>query len=330
MRRDTVNYLLVGMFMSVIGVAFIIVIYMLSGKTGPADDYHLYFRNVSGLKFGTPVFYQGYHVGQVEDIKPEQQDGTRYRVDISVTREWKIPEDSVARVETSGLLGRRVIDIKEGETRSLLKPGDMLASREQVDLFAAANSVARTFNEMAGVAKPFIERLDASISELAAELTMLTQDDIRPLVQKLDKNYADPELINEVKRLLAQLNRSTELVQELLNDQNRGNLANFLIRMNGASANLNNLLSRIELTRVQMDVVLAELGGLAVDNREDLRRSIEDLRKILQVTSGSIESTMHHLEGSSRNVNEFTRQIRENPSLLLRSNPQAEDEAERL
>jgi phospholipid/cholesterol/gamma-HCH transport system substrate-binding protein len=329
MRRDTVNYLLVGIFMSVLGVAFMIVMYMVTGKSGPGDDYHLYFRNVSGLKFGTPVFYQGYHVGQIEDVTPEQQDGTRYRVDITVTRKWKIPEDSFGQVETSGLLGRRVIDIKEGETRNYLQPGDMLPTREPADLFAAVNSVAQTFNEISAVAKPFIERLDASISELASELTILTRDDIRPLVKKLDQSYTDPELFSEIKRLVQQLNRSTELVQDLLNDQNRGNLASFLINMNGVSANLNNLISRIELTRVQMDVVLSELGGLAVDNREDIRESIEDLKKILEVTSASIESTVHHLEGSSRNVSEFTRQIRENPSLLLRASPQT-NEAEGL
>jgi phospholipid/cholesterol/gamma-HCH transport system substrate-binding protein len=325
MRRDGMNYLLVGVFVTVLGVAFLLVMLKLTGTTGPADEYHVYFENVTGLRFGTPVFYEGYPVGQIEEMEPEQKAlPTRYRLRVSVKRAWRIPDDSVAAIQASGLLGRRVIDIAEGESGAHLQPGSEIKSREQVDLFAAVNRAATTFQEIAAIARPFVDRLDTTLETLSGELIGLTRDDIRPLIRKLEESYTDPEIFGQLKRLLSQLNDSTEMVQDLLAHENRENISSFLANLNIAADNLNGLITRIESTRQEMSGVLNELGALAGENREDLRGSVEDLRKTLRTVSGSIDSTVYHLEGSSRNMHEFTRQIRENPSLLIRGSPQPE------
>ena len=63
------------------------------------------YRNVTGLTYGAPVFYEGFRIGQVESIEPERREGkTHYKVELSVRRDWPIPVDSVAALASSGLL----------------------------------------------------------------------------------------------------------------------------------------------------------------------------------------------------------------------------------
>ena len=90
----------------------------------------VYYANVAGLKFGTGVFYEGFRVGQIETITPQSgDDGTRYEIQISVEKGWRIPRDSVARVQSSGLISAVRIEIEEGEARDFLSPGDIIAGK---------------------------------------------------------------------------------------------------------------------------------------------------------------------------------------------------------
>ena len=54
----------------------------LSGGSGATDGYHAMYRNVTGVKFGTQVLYEGYPIGQVEAVTPVPEGGgMRFRVD---------------------------------------------------------------------------------------------------------------------------------------------------------------------------------------------------------------------------------------------------------
>ena len=59
MRRDSINYLIVGCFVLTVGVAFLVVMYKITGRSGPVDHYHVYYKSVSELKYGTGVYYEG-------------------------------------------------------------------------------------------------------------------------------------------------------------------------------------------------------------------------------------------------------------------------------
>ena len=132
MKRDNVNYLMVGTFVLVMLAAFFVFLFAITGSTGPSDRYIVYYENVSGVKFGTGVYYEGYRVGQVESLVPEAgETGMRYRLDLSIAAGWRIPEDSLARVASSGLISAISINIQEGKSATALKPGGTIAGEEQ-------------------------------------------------------------------------------------------------------------------------------------------------------------------------------------------------------
>ncbi|MCZ6802810.1 MAG: hypothetical protein O7D86_02450 [Proteobacteria bacterium] len=101
--------------------------------------------------------------------------------------------------------------------------------------------------------------------------------------------------------------------------------------MNSASSNMNELLGDIDGTRQSMDILLSNIDNVIGDinymienNDGKMDASLTDLQKTLSVISTHIDTITHHLEGSSRNIHEFTRQIKENPGLLIRGSAQTE------
>ena len=330
MKRDQVNYLVVGVFVLAIGVAFLWLLYRLTGSTGPSDHYVVYYNNVAGIKFGTGAFYEGYQIGQVETITPERTThGMHYKVDLSVTKDWQIPQDSVARIVASGLLSGVSIDIQAGKSTVMLKPGSEIPGQEHANMFAALNDVAADFHELSrnGI-QPVLKNLNQRIGSLADEYRDLSASDVRPLVESLRKRVDDPELFDQLKKVVAKVDRSADQLNKMLGKENQRRLSTILSNGETASGNLNDLVTRIETTRREMDHVLIEMNKMVSSNQEGVSKTVTDaatamqeLRHSLQTVSESIDTVMYHLEGTSRNVHEFSRQVRENPGLLLNSTP---------
>ncbi|HSR62549.1 MAG TPA: MlaD family protein [Gammaproteobacteria bacterium] len=323
MKRENINYMVVGVFVLIMLGAFFVVMYKITGRTGPADEYYVVYDNVAGIKYGTLVLYEGYQVGQVEDIQPVKEEGrTRYRLSLSIEKDWTIPDDSVAQIVASGLLAAITIDIEEGESKTTYSPGDTIRGKEAESIFTAVNEVATDLTDLSrNSIRPLIDNLDSNLQTLVDDLTDLTSNHVRPLVDNVNQNL-DQKVFPELNTVLNKLNTSADRLLVLLDEDNQQNIENILVNLDSASGSLDELVQRIEGTRIAMDAVLLNIHQLVESNEENVSASVEDLRKSLDVVSMNINSIIHHMETSSRNFNELSRELRENPGLLLRSTPQ--------
>jgi phospholipid/cholesterol/gamma-HCH transport system substrate-binding protein len=94
-------------------------------KLGIAQDAGSYrvsahFDNVGDLKTGAPVTMAGVKVGRVASVG---YDSREYKavVSLSISREYnRIPDDSWANIETSGLLGAKYVGIDAGGSETFL------------------------------------------------------------------------------------------------------------------------------------------------------------------------------------------------------------------
>jgi len=323
MRRENINYIVVGTFVLGMTALLLVVLYHVTGRSGPADEYHVIYDNVTGMKYGTPVLYEGYQVGQVTQISPvRDQNKTQYRLDLDIEKEWKIPSDSVAAVVASGLLSAITIDIKEGTSRTMLKPGDTLKGREATSIFDTINEVATDLSELSkeGI-KPLIDNINTHINKIGNQLSNLISDDLKPMMERLDD-----EVVTDLKELITRLNISADRLQHFLNEENQENVSQFLENVETASVSINELLDNLDGTRNALNDVLGKIDHVVDENEENIHTSISDLQRSLEVVSQNINAIVHNIEGSSRNVNELTRVVRENPSLILKSSPQPEKE----
>ena len=302
MKRDTVNYVLVGAVVVAGLVLLLVGLTLITGRSGATTDYTVHYRNITGLRYGAPVFYEGYRIGDVGEIEPERSaTGTRYKVTLAVKDDWGIPNDSVATLQSSGLLADMSIGIREGKSSAMLTPGAEIKGAENADIFAA-------------------------VGELAGQVSTLTREQISPMLAMLSQRVdsitgaidtSAPEILAQAQDLLGKLNGASSALDELLKPENRAAVAGILGNVHGLSAELRE-------TRKTLDNTVGELAEIARENRGDIRSSVTDLATVMASLSSRMEVITHHLESATRNLDEFSREIRRNPGQLLRS-PEPDD-----
>lgn len=304
MKRESVNYFAVGLFVLIGLGALLATFYRLSGASGNTDQYFTHYRNVAGVTAGTQVTYEGYAIGHIAAIEPQRDaSGVRYRVALNLQKGWSIPEDSSASVYADGLLADTVINIREGQSKRYLQPGDEIIGRPTVDLFAALGAVAGEFGDLTESSiKPLMETLQQTIVSIGSDIeTQL------------------PEILARVNSMTGKLDRSASHVAAIMDAQTESQARRILDNTDKAAEAFaylsNNLLS------VQSDVthLITELDGLVSESRPDIQKSLLDLRDTLEQVSSSSGDILMNLDNASRNVNEFTRQIRQNPTTLINS-----------
>ena len=146
-----------GIFETIIGVivvaaaaAFLAYAYGASGKGVGRDQYVLsaVFGRVDGVTIGAEVRIAGVKVGSVSanSLDPRTYEAN---VEFAIDRNVAIPEDSIAKVMSDGLLGGAHIAIEPGASEDMLKAGDKITiTQGSVDLLGLA--VQNFTNQKAG------------------------------------------------------------------------------------------------------------------------------------------------------------------------------------
>ena len=70
-----------------------------------------------------------------------------------------------------------------------------------------------------------------------------------------------------------------------------------------------------------INTLVDDICKLVVNEDGDVKKTLSETRYIVESVSRHIDSINQNMEGAARNMYEFTRQIRQNPSLLLGSEP---------
>jgi phospholipid/cholesterol/gamma-HCH transport system substrate-binding protein len=158
-KRKSLDFLL-GLFVVAAVLLLLFVIFVIGKQR------HLFessatikaqYSNVAGLQKGGDVLLGGVIIGQVNDIEfppmdPKSTAAQEITVIMRVTQSmlpW-IRKDSVARVDSKGLLGDKVINISVGTpTMPPVKDGDVLISQAPPDLGQAMSKVGQVLDDAA-------------------------------------------------------------------------------------------------------------------------------------------------------------------------------------
>jgi len=316
MKREQVNYAAVGSFVLLCLAGFFYLLLQLTGSGSNQVSYRVLYASVHGIIAGTPVFYQGFRVGTVESVRPASLTGDSgsalFELTLEVSDKQPIPDDSVAHVFESGLLGTVSIDIRGGSSGRALPPGAIIKSAEREDLLGAINAAADEYRRLSSEQiRPLVAKLNQRVDSLGDTL----EDGAR-------------SLLSELHQITASLNRSASQLENVISATNSQHITSTLSNLETFSADAAKLgaemrRSNRELTHAinDADKLLNNANQLISENRPNIRESLGDLRNTLHVVSEKISSITHHLDGSSRNLHEFSRQIRQNPGLLMGSTP---------
>ncbi len=301
MRDDRRSYILVGAFVVAMVAALVVWLATLSGRGFAAHEYSVVYVNVLGLAEGTQVLYVGFPVGQITGIEPIERDGKRaFRIELGIRRDWKLPDDSVAAVAAPGLLSAVVIDIQGGSSATALEPGAELRGIEAASVFTV-------------------------VSDVATELTELSEKSVKPLLEALGKGT--PEIVANVEDFTRALNVTLERVDALLSPGNVQKIDRILANLETTTSDFAGVASELNRTRAEIDQLLRTVNRLLDRNQGEIGHAISDLHDSLEAVARHIDTISSNLEQSTRNLAEFSRQIRENPGVLVRGRETAPEAA---
>ncbi|HEC14554.1 MAG TPA: MCE family protein [Rhodospirillales bacterium] len=328
MKNSKINYIVVGIFVLAMLAGLVVSTAMLTGRTGATDSYFTFYRNVSGIKFGTQVLYEGYPIGQVEEITPTEKNGRMwFRVDFGVFQGWRIPKDSTAQIAASGLLAAVALNIDAGNSATPLKPGAEVRGKEAANIFAVVSSVAADVSDLARDSlKPLLANINKTIGTFGA----LLEGDGKTLVSGLsalakDVSTRAPRITDNIEAFSQKLNNSGDALADLLKPGNRKKLETLIDNMGIASSNVAELSGNLEDTRIKIDQLVVALNGMVLGNKDNVDKSISDIRHVTDTIARQITVLSQNLDGAARNMYEFSRQIRQNPGLLLGGTPLKDD-----
>jgi phospholipid/cholesterol/gamma-HCH transport system substrate-binding protein len=281
------NYVIVGGFVVAMVLSVLALGMLLAGRVGARDAYFTVLDNVADVGFGTQVRYEGYPVGQVEDIEPVAEGARmRFRVALSIAEGWRIPTDSIARIGSTSFLAAKTLDIESGRSESAIPRGGEIPSGAPRDVFAA-------------------------MANVAAEVGDLSRLGIRPLLDRL-------------AGLVARLDNSAAALQQVLSNKNAAAVERIIANAEETSRTFAATSGQLAQSMADMSRLIADLDGVVDENRDDLDRSLKDAHHTLGVIARNIDTLVHNLDGAARNMNEFSRLIRQNPGLLLNGTPREE------
>ncbi len=302
MYSQRTNYVLIGCFVISMVIAIIVSLALITGRTGASDTYYVVLDNVADIKYGTQVRYEGFPVGQVEEITPEP-DGARmrFRVEVSVQEGWRIPDDSLARIGASTFLSAKTIDIASGESGQITPVGGQIASAAPVDIFS-------------------------TISTTASEISELNRNSVKPLLESLTSlvqtaEIGAPRITEELITFTERLNATLAPLQEIMSKENLDLVELSIGNVEEATGNMAILSRDLRMSLQTVDHLMTNLDEVIQENKGSVDETLKDARYTLRVVASTVDAIVHNLEGTMRNMNEFSRLIRQNPGLLLDSTP---------
>jgi phospholipid/cholesterol/gamma-HCH transport system substrate-binding protein len=291
----------VGIFVLVALAAFLGTIYALGARARLFEArfvVHADFNEVGGLVEGATVRLAGVQIGRVSGVRLPRDPGGRVRVDLDVARRYadRIRKDSVARIETQGLLGDKIVEITVGTAAApVARAGEVLAARDPTDLGRVISESAGTARDMGALVAELKKSAETLNRAKLIESTSATVDRINRVVDQVEhgRGWAHALLYDEPVAL-RRLNEAIMTTQGLLDRIERGQgAAGVLVSPESTAAARRFVAAMDRLARMVEKPENEEglLPGLLFDPKykgtlEELRTTVRNLREISDRVAG--------------------------------------------
>lgn len=303
---ESTHSLRVGVLMLVGAVILALGIFSIGGGvhwlTG-TEVLRAHFARVNGLQVGAPVHLSGVNIGTVERLRFPKDPRANFVVVYLAVRDDAMPRvrvDSVAKVESMGLLGDKFLLLTSGSpTAPSIAPGALLKSEDPVNYaaFLEARGTSDLVANIIAISESVRSLLD-SINQGHGVLAELIKGPSNPNEKQLSLGSLQ-QTIDNASRLAEQLdltveriNRGQGVLGALLNPHTNGH--QILDNIASAATSLRTTSVRLDETSQQLDELVARvrsahgvLPQLMEDQRYagellgNLRRSSDDMRQIL-------------------------------------------------
>lgn len=297
-----------GIFISFFSLLLLGLIVMVVGNKlmEKQDSYYIHYTDTSvgGLKIGGAVNYHGIDIGRVDRIDIARDNIQKVVVTVSINAGTPIKQDVLATLSPVGITGLMKIELIGGTNESpLLKPGGIITSGKS------------TLANLTGKAEIIADKVEMVLNNLIQITNSDNQKKLSDILANVDTLLAqNKEPINNtltnldsITYYLAGVARSTNDITARINTiLATGKIDSIITNTNKisadlAAADLSTLIQDLNATILEAKSTIQDVDITVLNSRQDLWDTIESLKETIEY------------------LNEFSRMISEDPTLLLRS-----------
>lgn len=280
------------------------------------EIYYINFKgtSINGLNNGSDVKYQGVKIGIVKDIEVNPADLDSILVYVKIQSKFPVMDDMRAALVYAGITGLRFVEISGGHAHANLVPpgGEILTQKglgeKAEDIVLNVDSVVQAVNDMLG--KKNREKFSLLLSNMEKSTGVISD-----ILEKREKSF-----VNSIEKFDATMTEIIQLTE---------NLKSF-------SEYLNDLSERVPIESLakESETLIKQLSRRF--SQQELGKTMENLDTFLKTTTSSIRKienrfidleselsrTLASLRESLENIASFTRDLKEDPTLLIRKRAQ--------
>jgi len=289
--------------MAAFAIALLIIGYnFLKGNAIFSSETVLYARysHVDGLAVSKPVLINGFQIGRVDKLQL-QPDGTILAT-LKIKGKYEIPKTSIARLESTDLLGSKAIIMELGTGENYAKDGDTLNANVQKGLLETVQPVQKK-------AELIIAKMDSILTSVNTILN--------PNFQKnVDRSF------NSISATLASLEATSKKVDNLVGSEGS--------RISAILANVESISNNLRQNNQKISSILDNVSSITDQvAAANFKQTIENANKAvadLQAIVGKInqgEGTLGMLVNDTKmyeNLNNASKNL-DNLMIDLKANP---------
>lgn len=275
------------------------------------DLYFVRYASVNGLIKSNPVVLNGLRVGQVRDIYFHPDNSGDLIVQLSITTDFPIPDNTVARIFSSDLMGAKAVDLILGNSKVSILPNDTLFSSIEASLMDEVNAQVLPLKNKA-------EGLISSVDSLVVIMQTL-------LDEKAQGNIVAS--LQSVSTTIKSLERTSATVEDIVNAEQ--------LRINSIMYNIELITRNLEQNNGQISKILSNAATFSDTlAKADIGSTIRNVNASLQELNftlasinngqGSIGKIMtsdtlyYQLEKSAEELNKLLEDVRLNPKRYVK------------
>jgi phospholipid/cholesterol/gamma-HCH transport system substrate-binding protein len=290
----------IGIYVTAIIVALIWGINFLKGKDifDKIHTVYAFYDDIEGLQTTAQVSIKGLKVGTVSKIQLDQET-EKFKIELQIKSSYTIPDNSVAYLYSSDIMGNKAIKITTGDSPTMLPENATIKTGKEADAFSL-----------------FMDDLPSIKNNL-----IITIKDVDSTFKNINRLFSN-ENIDNLSKSISHLEQTMQNISQLLTTLNQSkknivasleNIDSITSNLRNNTANINRIINNVsELSDSLKTVRIAE----AVD---ELKAAIDKINS----GTGSVgkliydESIYDNLAGSLNSLNELLSDIKANPKRYI-------------
>ena len=271
--------------------------------------FYAMYNQVNGLVAANNIEINGVKVGSVSDISFIDIKG-KVLVKLSVESNIDIPQNSIARIYNSDVLGSKGIEIKLGDSRIFAKSGDTLKSGIQPSI---PEQVSYEIQPLKIKVERLMASLDSAVDVIQSIFNEKTRNNLKHSFESIEKSISSIEHISyNIDTLIStQRNRLTIIFANI------ESITNNFKNNNSKLTNIINNFSNISDSISKANIIKT------INNANDALKNFSDISEKINKGQGSLgllinnDSLYKELNNSSKELNLLLEDIRLNPQRYI-------------